>query len=271
MAGDWIKMRVWLAKDPKVVAIADYLAYQRPFMDWLTNPTRQSCSETAYEHVTRNVTVAVTVSALLQIWGAANESGKPDGDDLVLLHATLDSLDEVCGVPCMGNALLHVEWAAEEEPIRGKTLVRFHKFLTHNVPAEDRHRKANAERQRKLRERRSNAESNVTGNATHNVTVTHREEKRRITTPIPPSGAFLRFWGVWPKGERKRSQGKCWELWQRKDFDQVADTIASHVEAMKSSEGWRKGFVPAPLVYLNQRQWEGAEAAECEEPRVAMP
>lgn len=256
-------MRVWLAKDPKVVAIADYLACQRPFMDWLTHPTRQSCSETAYEHVTRNVTVSVTVTALLQIWGVANESGKPDGDDLVLLHATLESLDEVCGVPCIGTALLHVEWASEEEPIRGKTLVRFPKFLTHNVPAEDRHRKANAERQRKLRDKRRNAESNVTGNATDNVTVTHREEKRRITTHIPPSGAFLRFWGAWPKSSRKQAQGKCWSIWRKADLDQCAEAIVSHVDALKVSADWSKqggAFIPAPIVYLNQRRWEGAEA-----------
>jgi hypothetical protein len=168
-------MRVWLAKDPKVVAIADYLARQRAFMDWLTDPVRETCNESAYEHVTRNVTVAVTVAALLQVWGAANESGKADGDDLVLHHATLESLDEICGVPGIGLALLYVEWASEEEPVRGKTLVRFRNFMSKNVPAEDRSRLFNAERQRRFREKKSNAESNVT----HNVTVTHREEKRR--------------------------------------------------------------------------------------------
>jgi hypothetical protein len=175
VAGDWIKMRVWLAKDPKVVAMADYLARQRAFMDWLTDPVRETCNESAYEHVTRNVTVAVTVAALLQIWGAANESGKADGEDLVLHHATLESLDEICGVPCMGLALLYVEWASEEEPVRGKTLVRFHNFLNKNVPAEDRAKAFNAERQRRYRQRHSNEESNVTPN----VTVTHREDKRR--------------------------------------------------------------------------------------------
>jgi hypothetical protein len=97
-----------------------------------------------------------------------------------------------------------------------------------------------------------------------------REDKRNITTPIPPSGAFLRFWGSWPKGERKRSQGKCWELWQRKDYDQVAESVLSHVEVLKASEGWRKGYVPAPLVYLNQRQWEGAEMAPAQERTVAL-
>lgn len=86
-------------------------------------------------------------------------------------------------------------------------------------------------------------------------------EKRReeITTPLPPSGAFLRFWAIWPRGPRKRSQGKCWELWLKKDFDQTATAICAHIELMKQTSDWQKGFLCAPLVYLNQRQWEGAD------------
>lgn len=96
-------------------------------------------------------------------------------------------------------------------------------------------------------------------------------DRDRDRTPIAPSGAFLRFWGAWPKGERKRSQGKCWELWRKKDWDQLAEQVLAHVEAMKSSDSWARGYVPAPLTYLNQRQWEGAEPAEAPKPQVAMP
>lgn len=78
----------------------------------------------------------------------------------------------------------------------------------------------------------------------------------------PPSGAFLKFWGLWPKGERKVARGKCWEIWMKKDFDQVAEQILTHVEVLKGSEGWRGGFSPMPITYLNQRQWEGAEMPE---------
>jgi hypothetical protein len=177
MAGDWIKMRVSLARDPAVVAMADFLAEQREFMDWLSDPVRRHCSETAYEHVTRNVTVSVTVCALLSFWGVANEVGKPDGDDLILRHATLDSVDESCGVPCFGLALQFVDWAIQEDA-DGKHSVRLPKFLINNVPAEDRSKKTNADRQKRFREKQAllgNEESNVT----RNVTVTHREEKRR--------------------------------------------------------------------------------------------
>jgi hypothetical protein len=27
---------------------------------------------------------------------------------------------------------------------------------------------------------------------------------------------------------------------------------------MKSSEDWVRGFIPAPMVYLNQKRWEAA-------------
>jgi hypothetical protein len=177
MASNWIKMRVSLASDPAVIAMADFLAEQREFMDWLTDPVRRSCNETAYEHVTRNVTVAVTVNALLAFWGVANEVGKPEGDDLLVRHASLDSADEASGVPCFGLAMQFVDWAIPEE-VDGKRVLRLPKFLINNVPAEDRSKKTNADRQKRFREKQASL-GNAQSNVTHNVTVTHREEKRR--------------------------------------------------------------------------------------------
>lgn len=96
-----------------------------------------------------------------------------------------------------------------------------------------------------------------------------REEKSRAEV-LAPSGAFLRFWTSWPKHQRKQSQGKCWSLWRQKDFDQIAQVILTHVDALKASDDWLRGFVPAPLVYLNQQRWEGADQ-EAPELKVAMP
>jgi hypothetical protein len=82
----------------------------------------------------------------------------------------------------------------------------------------------------------------------------------------------LRFWTAWPKHQRKQAQGKCWSLWRQKDFDQSASAILAHVDGLKSSDDWQRGYVPAPLVYLNQRRWEGAEVIDAlAERRVAMP
>lgn len=194
MAGDWIKMRVWLASDPQTLGMADFLSVQRSFMDWLTDPVRRTCDESCYEHVTRNVTARVTVSGLLLVWGVANDRGKPDGDDLILCPCSLDHLDDIAGIPCFGDAMADVGWAVQEERTDGALAVRFPKFLQNNVPAEDRSRKNNAERQRRLRERRAsgsvtdNDKGNATSNATSNVTVTHREEKRREDMNASPNG-----------------------------------------------------------------------------------
>jgi hypothetical protein len=99
------------------------------------------------------------------------------------------------------------------------------------------------------------------------------EEKRTKAIDIAPSGAFLRFWASWPKHHRKESQGKCWEVWRKGDFDEGADSILSHVEALKSGS-WLEDngkYIPAPLVYLNQKRWEGADGPEQQEDlRVAL-
>lgn len=97
-------------------------------------------------------------------------------------------------------------------------------------------------------------------------------EKKPVASA--PSGAFLRFWGLWPKGIRKQAQGACWELWRKRDYDLQAEAILAHVEALKRSEDWTKdggAFVPAPKVYLNQRRWEGADLTPEEiEKKVAL-
>jgi len=202
MAGDWIKMRVCITRDPKVLAMTDYLAEQREFMDWLTDPVREKCDVTCYEHVTRNVTRCVTVVALLQVWGMANEVGHPENDDIVLRHATLDRLDEIADVPCFGAAMASVGWAIEEQTASGSLQVRFPNFLTHNVPVEDRQRTGAALRQRRFRERhRQDGPQNAPGEeeeptspVTLRVTLQSnaREEKRRVgdespTTPLARS------------------------------------------------------------------------------------
>ena len=136
-------------------------------------------------------------------------------------------------------------------------------------PNFDRHNGQNAKKRVLAAARQRNARVTQTSRSERDKRVT-REEKRRDITPIPPSGAFLRFWSTWPKHQRKQAQGKCWTLWRQKDFDQVAPAILEHVEALKASDDWQRGYVPAPLVYLNQRRWEGAEAPAQEPRRVAL-
>lgn len=176
MAGDWIKMRVALSKHPKVIAIADALAEDRSFMDWLTDPVKKSCKHNAYEHVTRSVTVSVTVCALMQVWGVANDLGRADGDDLLLTHSTLWTLDEIAGVPGFGQAMASVGWATEEDEIG----VRFCNFLLYNIPSEDRKRHQANARQKAKRER----DKSVTGSVTNPQNSHARSEQSRAEKSI---------------------------------------------------------------------------------------
>jgi hypothetical protein len=77
-----------------------------------------------------------------------------------------------------------------------------------------------------------------------------------------PAGEFVRFWDAWPKHDRKASKGKCFDVWRKKKLDPLTDQIIAHVEALKLTDQWRGGYIPAPLVYLNREEWDGAEVGQ---------
>lgn len=254
MAGDWIKMRVWLSRDPKVIRMADVLASDRVFMEWLTNPVRQRCVNSAYEHVTRNVTVALCVTALLVTWGSAREQGDRVGDDLVLAHCDFETLDAMTDLPGFGAALGSVGWASEQQD--GSIL--FPKFFKDNESPDDRHKRQNAERQARHRQKlaeESNAKSNVADNVTHNVTVTtekRREEKskstvatrpapRRLKTPLPENFTVSPRVTAWAAGKGYTQLDEHLEAFKRKceakGYTNI-DWDAAFMEAIR--EDWAK-------------------------------
>lgn len=74
--------------------------------------------------------------------------------------------------------------------------------------------------------------------------------------------SFEKFWAAWPKSIRKGGKSVCLARWKKGLYDGCADQIIKHVEWMKTTDQWRKdngAFIPAPLVYLNQQRWDGAE------------
>ena len=104
-----------------------------------------------------------------------------------------------------------------------------------------------------------------------NPDVTQATSHKPITnTPIAPKGAevlpgFADFWQAWPSNDRKAAKGKCADLWRRAGAEAVVGMVLAHVERMKASQSWCKNggeYVPAPLVYLGQRRWEGADDDE---------
>jgi hypothetical protein len=81
-----------------------------------------------------------------------------------------------------------------------------------------------------------------------------------------PAG-FVEFWNAWPKSDRKQARGECLKTWKKAGAEPHAALIVAHVQRLADSPSWLKDnrqFVPAPLVYLNQRRWEGADDAGAE-------
>ena len=258
MAGDWIKMRVWIGRDPKVVFMADWLAEQRAFMDWLTDPVRQHCGETAYEHVTRNVTVALCVNALLVTWGTAREQGMRDGDDLVVDFCDLDALSEVCGVPYFGDAMAFIGWAIEEDGKR----VRFPKFFVDKVSPEERHRATNAARQQRYRDNHQEKQRNAR-NGARNGKVTPREEKRReekkvrkntcATAHIEVRDDVNAIYSAYPKkADAKRAKLAIARALESVPFADLLEAVQAFA---KSDRGMSGQFCPYPATWFNGERW----------------
>ena len=80
---------------------------------------------------------------------------------------------------------------------------------------------------------------------------------------------FDRFWAAWPKHPRKGAKAACLAKWAKTYCETQADQIIKHVEWLKTTEQWKKdggAYIPAPLVYLNQQRWDGAEIPEEKKP-----
>jgi len=89
------------------------------------------------------------------------------------------------------------------------------------------------------------------------------------------SQLFEKFWAAWPKSVRKGGKSVCLARWNKGLYDCCADQIIKHTTWMSTTDAWRKSdgaFIPAPLVYLNQQRWDGAEIPESfDKPKVADP
>lgn len=97
-----------------------------------------------------------------------------------------------------------------------------------------------------------------------------QEHDKNAGKPADPPG-FAEFWKTWPSNDRKQAKGKCLDAWKKAHAERDAALILAHVESLKLSQSWRKNggeFVPAPLVYLKNRRWEGAELADATESSV---
>ncbi len=200
MAAPWVPIRVDLARDPKVIRMADYLLRDPEFIAWLApaipsaggkiiaapnflewkNGDEQPATVGRYGSVTRYVTRALCVTGLVTVWGNARENGNRENHDLVVDHCDIESLEAIAEIPNFGRAMAFVEWVEQY----GVDAVCFPKFFQEKESPSNRFRSTNAERQARYRERQRSRivpEGGVTRNVTGALRVTSRvtgEERR---------------------------------------------------------------------------------------------
>lgn len=240
MAGDWIKMRTDLYRDPKVCLMADLLMNEEGELSRYVNQNTQRDMT-----VTRNVMRNVTVGALVSTWGVLRHRGKRQLDDLTLKGCTLSIIDDVSEIPGFGEAMKFVGWVIETD--EGIVLPNF--FEEFNVDPEEDSRKKNAERQRRYREKqasKNNANGNVTVTSESNV----REEKRRISKPSANSDPrFEEFWSAYP---RKVGKGNAEKSWSKvcHEFDAIMAALKVQTQAWTDPQ-----YIPHPATWLNGKRW----------------
>lgn len=137
---------------------------------------------------------------------------------------------------------------------------------------QDKQRKAKASADARWSKDKAHTERNANAMRTHSEgNAPSNQTPVTSNTPPTPKGeqaepaGFVRFWAAWPKSARKGGKAKCLQLWWRSKLEPVAEQIVSHVERMAGEPDWTKeagAYIPAPMVYLNQRRWDGADLGE---------
>ena len=83
--------------------------------------------------------------------------------------------------------------------------------------------------------------------------------KKRPKSSIPvveakENSMFDSFWSVWPKKVKRTPSRKKWVSMK---LDKLANEIIKDVEFRVANDvQWKRGYIPDPLTYLNQRRWE---------------
>lgn len=184
MAGDWIKMRTDLYRDPKVSLIADDLMDEDSGLSRFVHQMTQR-----HRNVTRNVMRNAAIGALVSVWGVARHQGHRIGDDMHLLNVTPAAVDDIADMPGFCQAMVRVGWITiPDDATDTLCFPRF--FEEHNTPPADSKEK-NKERQKRYRERKRNAESDVTRDVTRasqSNAEKSREEKSREEKKVLPKG-----------------------------------------------------------------------------------
>jgi len=223
MAGDWIKMRTDLYRDPKVIVMANLLGQKDSHLSRHVNQFMQRDMS-----VTSNVTRCAVVGALVAVWGVARHQGHRDGDDLIIRGVNSILLDDLSELPGFGDVMTEVGWAVDTDA--GLLFPKF--FAENNVDPEDQKREQAALRKRRQREREQrDNERDVARDKS--VTVTHREEKSReeySSSYVPPESEA--------KSEEEEIQAKMIQVGITKPGVAALAIATAGVEATRGVLEW---------------------------------
>lgn len=79
---------------------------------------------------------------------------------------------------------------------------------------------------------------------------------------------FDEFWKLYPNGAAKK---KCLEMWKKRNYDAIAETILDDVRRKSNTEAWTKQggkFVPMSSTYLSQERWNDKPQQEAQQTRT---
>lgn len=263
MAANWIRMRGGLLTNAKVIRMARFLMAHQEFMSHVfgRNVTRD---ESVTSRVTMDVTKRVIVGSLLPVWASINDSATTDG---FVPGLGIEDVDDMAGVPGMGEAMELVEWVGQSDD----GLI-FRNFEEHNTVEKERSTtaKTGAQRSKEWREKKraekaARIDAQRNDNVTRNVTDTSheqsREEKRREdslsgdeTSPVETASAPTAY-GLCSKAMRKAGMFEVSP--DHPEFRALVDAGVSPDEfasAAAEAVGRGKGFAYALATVRGRRE-----------------
>lgn len=82
-------------------------------------------------------------------------------------------------------------------------------------------------------------------------------------TPEVNRQTFDRFWQAYPK---KVGVAECRAEWAKQRAAQHIGEILQHIDELRATDSWQKGFILDPVRYLKRRRWEDVNASDRVDP-----
>lgn len=90
------------------------------------------------------------------------------------------------------------------------------------------------------------------------------EVREGKTKQVAYTEEFVSFWESYPK---KTAKPEAFKAWRRESPDLSA--VLKSLPRFKESDQWRRGFIPNPATFINQRRWEDeVESSPSESPII---